>query len=75
MDTGVGRLGLTGRSYLHTPVRKMDSRWELLTQGPRLGAVMTRGVGRGREAPEGGEDAGIHAAESLHRAAEANTTL
>ena len=53
----------------------MDSRWELLTQGPRLGAVMTRGVGRGREAPEGGEDAGIHAAESLHRAAEANTTL
>lgn len=54
VGTGVGRLGLPGRSYSHTPVRRTDSWWELLAQGPRLGAVVTGGWDGGREAPEGG---------------------
>lgn len=74
VGTGVGRLGLPGRSYSHTPVRRTDSWWELLAQGPRLGAVVTGGgTGAGRLQREGGHR---HACgESSHRAAETSTAL
>ena len=53
VGTGVGRLGLPGRSYSHTPVRRTDSWWELLAQGPRLGAVVPGRVGRGQGGSRG----------------------